>query len=68
MRSAISPAPAHQLAALINRGHRELPIRPDYTGKKLSTDAGDRVAVQLAAGESDGPDAVWLEKTDVAGG
>ena len=49
--------PRHiQLAALINRGHRELPIRPDYTGKKLSTDAGDRVAVRLATGEADGPD------------
>ena len=61
--------PRHiQLAALINRGHRELPIRPDYTGKKLSTAAGERVAVRLAASEADGPDAVWLEKSAGAGG
>ena len=61
--------PRHiQLAALINRGHRELPIRPDYTGKKLSTSAGERVVVRLAASEADGPDAVWLEKSAGAGG
>ena len=61
--------PRHiQLAALINRGHRELPIRPDYTGKKLSTAADERVAVRLATGESDGPDGVWLEEGGAAGG
>ena len=51
-----------QLAALINRGHRELPIRPDYTGKKLSTTADEHVVVRLAPDETDGSDGVWLEK------
>ena len=61
--------PRHiQLAALINRGHRELPIRPDYTGKKLSTAADDRVIVRLAVDGSDAPDAVWLEKGGRSGG
>ena len=61
--------PRHiQLAALINRGHRELPIRPDYTGKKLSTAANERVVVRLAAHGSDMPDAVWLEKSGGTGG
>ena len=36
-----------QLAVLIDRGHRELPIRPDYVGKNLPTSAGERIQVQL---------------------
>ena len=36
-----------QLAVLIDRGHRELPIRPDYVGKNLPTARGERVRVQL---------------------
>src|SRR3989337_1686395 len=36
-----------QLAVLADRGHRELPIRPDYIGKKLPTSRGERVQVQL---------------------
>ena len=36
-----------QLAALVDRGHRELPIRPDYVGKNLPTARGERVQVQL---------------------
>ena len=61
--------PRHiQLAALINRGHRELPIRPDYTGKKLSTAAGERVAVRLATGEADGADSIWLETHEMGNG
>ncbi len=51
-----------QLAVLINRGHRELPIRPDYTGRKLSTAAGERVVVRLG-GDSPDQDAVWLQKS-----
>ena len=50
-----------QLAVLIDRGHRELPIRVDYVGKNLPTAAGERVRLRL--GNLDGePDAVWLIK------
>src|SRR6184192_1176902 len=50
-----------QQAALVDRGHRELPIRPDYVGKNLPTAANEKVRVQLE--ETDGgPDGVWLEK------
>lgn len=50
-----------QLAVLIDRGHRELPIRPDFVGKNLPTAQGERIRVRLQ--ESDGePDAVWREK------
>ena len=50
-----------QLAALIDRGHRELPIRADYVGKNLPTSRAEKVHVRLQ--ESDGePDAVWLIK------
>jgi pyrimidine operon attenuation protein / uracil phosphoribosyltransferase len=36
-----------QLAVIADRGHRELPIRPDYVGKNLPTNRGERVQVQL---------------------
>jgi pyrimidine operon attenuation protein/uracil phosphoribosyltransferase len=36
-----------QLAVIVDRGHRELPIRPDYVGKNLPTARGERVQVQL---------------------
>ena len=36
-----------QLAVLADRGHRELPIRPDYVGKNLPTNRGERIQVQL---------------------
>jgi pyrimidine operon attenuation protein / uracil phosphoribosyltransferase len=45
---------AVQLAVLIDRGHRELPIRPDYVGKNLPTRLGEDVRVRLA--EVDGGD------------
>lgn len=48
-----------QLAVLIDRGHRELPIRADYVGKNLPTARDQRVLVHLA--EIDGSDAVLLE-------
>jgi pyrimidine operon attenuation protein/uracil phosphoribosyltransferase len=38
-----------QLAALIDRGHRELPIRPDYVGKNVPTSPSDRVRVRIGA-------------------
>lgn len=49
---------AVRLAVLVDRGHRELPIRPDYVGKNLPTAAQESVAVRLA--EVDGRDAVEL--------
>ena len=52
-----------QLAVLVDRGHRELPIRPDFVGKNLPTSAQQRVRVRLA--EMDGEDAVVLEKEKV---
>lgn len=49
-----------QLAALIDRGHRELPIRADYVGKNLPTSTTQNVRLRLD--QTDGePDAVWLE-------
>jgi pyrimidine operon attenuation protein / uracil phosphoribosyltransferase len=47
-----------QLAVLVDRGHRELPIRPDYVGKNLPTSRGERVQVELA--ETDGADRILL--------
>ncbi|MDN4594991.1 bifunctional pyr operon transcriptional regulator/uracil phosphoribosyltransferase PyrR [Polycladomyces subterraneus] len=49
-----------QLAVLIDRGHRELPIRPDYVGKNVPTSQNELVAVLLQ--ESDGLDAVEIRK------
>ena len=40
---------AIQLAVLIDRGHRELPIRPDYVGKNIPTSRNEMVAVKLAS-------------------
>jgi pyrimidine operon attenuation protein / uracil phosphoribosyltransferase len=51
-----------QLACLVDRGHRELPIRPDYVGKNLPTSRGERIQVQLV--EVDEVDAVLLLTTD----
>ncbi len=48
-----------QLAVLVDRGHRELPIRPDYIGKNLPTARNERIAVHLS--EVDGTDEVVLE-------
>ena len=50
---------AVQLAALVDRGHRELPIRADYIGKNLPTSTSERVRVLLE--ETDGRDAVLIE-------
>ncbi len=48
-----------QLAVLIDRGHRELPIRPDYVGKNLPTALTDHVDCRLI--EIDGEDAVFIQ-------
>ena len=47
-----------QLAILVDRGHRELPIRADYVGKNLPTSRSERVQVRLK--EVDGRDEVAL--------
>ena len=47
-----------RLAVLIDRGHRELPIRPDYVGKNVPTAQSERIGVQLE--EIDGGDGVAL--------
>jgi pyrimidine operon attenuation protein/uracil phosphoribosyltransferase len=51
-----------QVAVLIDRGHRELPIRPDYVGKNLPTAANEKVRVRI--GSVDEPDAAWLLKPE----
>jgi pyrimidine operon attenuation protein / uracil phosphoribosyltransferase len=55
---------AVQLAVLVDRGHRELPIRPDYVGKNLPTSKREAVKVLLA--ETDGRDSVLLRVTPEA--
>lgn len=47
-----------RLVVLVDRGHRELPIRPDYVGRDLPTSRDEHVSVQLA--EIDGVDAVTI--------
>ncbi|MCW4459545.1 bifunctional pyr operon transcriptional regulator/uracil phosphoribosyltransferase PyrR [Microbacterium sp. MPKO10] len=51
---------AVRLATLIDRGHRELPIRPDFVGKNLPSAVHERVNVHLI--EYDGEDAVTIEE------
>ncbi len=55
---------AVQLAVLVDRGHRELPIRADYVGKNLPTSLRETVRVQLA--EHDGEDGVFMGATAVS--
>ena len=52
--------PLLQLAVLIDRGHRELPIRPDYVGRNLPTSKSERISVRVQ--EIDGVDEVVLER------
>lgn len=47
-----------RLAVLLDRGHRELPIQPDYCGKTVATDRSDHIIVKV--NEIDGEDAVEL--------
>jgi pyrimidine operon attenuation protein/uracil phosphoribosyltransferase len=49
---------AVQLAVLVDRGHRELPIRADYVGKNLPTSLDENVSVNLV--EQDGSDCVSI--------
>lgn len=55
---------AVQLAVLVDRGHRELPIRADYVGKNLPTSLREAVQVRLA--DADGVDAVLVGDRDYA--
>jgi pyrimidine operon attenuation protein/uracil phosphoribosyltransferase len=57
---------AVQLAVLVDRGHRELPIRADFVGKNLPTSPMETVRVHLD--EVDGDDAVLIESPGVASG
>ena len=50
-----------QLAVLVDRGHRELPIRPDYVGKNLPTATREKIQVRLQETDNK-PDGVYMEK------
>ncbi len=54
-----------QLAVLVDRGHRELPIRPDFVGKNVPTADDEEVRVKVV--EEDGEDAVYLVEVDREG-
>ena len=56
---------AVRLAVLIDRGHRELPIRADFVGKNLPTSTSERVRVRLS--ETDGHTGVTIWRTDEQG-
>jgi pyrimidine operon attenuation protein/uracil phosphoribosyltransferase len=56
--SQVGRAKKIQLAVLVDRGHREVPIRPDYVGKNLPTSVEETVKVMMR--ESDGSDAVLI--------
>ncbi len=64
-RAALEALLAHgrpkevQFAVLIDRGHRELPIQPNYCGKHVATERSDHIIVRVS--EYDGEDAVVLE-------
>lgn len=47
-----------QLAVLVDRGHRELPLRADYVGKNVPTSRSENVKVRLA--EDDGVEGIWI--------
>jgi len=49
-----------QLAVLIDRGHRDLPIKPDFVGKNVPTSLQERIDVRLK--ETGGEDVVYLDK------
>ena len=55
---------AVQLAVMVDRGHRQLPIRPDFVGKNLPTSLDEQVRVSLT--ETDGVDEVTLSAQDAA--
>lgn len=64
--SAIGRPRAVQLAVLVDRGHRELPIRPDYVGKNLPSSRSEHIRVELS--EIDGHDRVVISSGEDAPG
>ena len=58
----IGRASVVQLAVVVDRGHRELPIRADFVGKNLPTSRREHVTVKVA--EVDGEDGVWIEEPE----
>jgi len=61
--SDIGRAVTTELAVLVDRGHRELPIRADYVGKNLPTSRDETVRVRLP--DNDGREGVYIEKLEV---
>jgi pyrimidine operon attenuation protein/uracil phosphoribosyltransferase len=65
IRAALDALNAHgrpsvvRLAVLVDRGHRELPIRADFVGKNLPTSRDEKIRVQLS--ENDGENSVVIE-------
>ncbi|MFX0538779.1 bifunctional pyr operon transcriptional regulator/uracil phosphoribosyltransferase PyrR [Ornithinimicrobium sp. Y1847] len=57
---------AVRLAVLVDRGHRDLPIRADYVGKNLPTSRSERVMVRLA--DQDEVEGVWIAAGDERAG
>ena len=51
---------AVQLAVVVDRGHRQLPIRADFVGKNIPTSMSERVSVRFE--EIDGEEGVWIEQ------
>ena len=62
--SDLGRAVAIELAVLVDRGHRELPIRPDYVGKNIPTSREEVVRVRLQA--VDGTNGVWVNREAAA--
>jgi pyrimidine operon attenuation protein/uracil phosphoribosyltransferase len=60
--SDLGRAAAVQLAVLVDRGHRQLPIRPDFIGKNLPTAARERVVVRTEG--IDGEAGVWIRSQE----
>ena len=56
-----------QYAVLIDRGHREVPIRADYVGKNVPSALGERVYVRFSATDGTADDSVWLDSTPGSG-
>lgn len=62
--SDIGRAMTTELAVLVDRGHRELPIRADYVGKNVPTSHEQKVRVRVA--QTDGIEGVYIEREEVA--
>lgn len=58
--SDVGRAAKIELAVLVDRGHRELPVRPDYIGKNVPTSSQERISVHVP--QVDGDSGVWLDR------